>query len=176
MKLAAIIAIAIVLTGGGVAGYYVYTGHVTGTTDTTDTTPTDSTQIEPTTYTGAEVLNYNSNAAQNPSAYDGIDAIYKGKSGTVMVFQIAEIKNCVYALIDHTGGDGNVKQLSFSESTSIGQSFTETTEKAVAYTTGSEKSHGTDYSNSIALGAEVGGGNIFVSVKGSITYTWQTGV
>ncbi len=165
-KVLAILAVMIVV--GGSAGYYVFDHQIDS--DESDSTKTANIA----SYSGAILTNYNSSATSSPATYSNIDAIWKGTSGNTMVFQIAEIKNCVYAVIGYTGGDGYEKTLTASDSKTIGSSFETSTSKSIQHTKGSETEHMDGYSNS--LGGEIGTGapcKIFVDISVQYSHEWS---
>ena len=139
------LAIAVVVSGAGV--------FILGNHDTAEP------ESKATAYAGASLTNHNSNAIGNPTEYSDISNIYKGTSGNTMVFQIAELKNCIYTIVDYTGGDGYEKTLSFSDSKTIGSSFEKSTSKTFEYTTSVENSHseGRSYSAGVEIGGSIRG-------------------
>lgn len=145
LKVVAIaLAIAVAVSGAGV--------FISGNHDTAEP------ESKAAAYSGASLTNYNSNVADDPTEYSDISNIYKGISGNTMVFQIAELKNCIYTIVGYTGGDGYEKTLSFSDSKTIGSSFEKLTSKTFEYATSVKNSHseGRSYSAGVEISGIIG--------------------
>ena len=128
----AVLAAAIIV--GGAAGIVLMEDH--------DDSEKSIDRVEVKTDGCSSVINYNSKATLDPDTYSEIDSIYKGTYSNKMVFQIAEIDECVYAILGNAKGtDGVTHVFSRNSVTSVSKSFSDSVSHCIENTITNEFSH-----------------------------------
>lgn len=128
----AVLAAAIIV--GGAAGIVLMEDH--------DDSEKPTNYVETKTENYSSVINYNSKATLDPDTYSEIDSIYKGTYSNKMVFQIAEIDECVYAILGNAKGtDGVTHVFSRNSVTSVSKSFSDSVSHCIENTITNEFSH-----------------------------------